>query len=100
MTMKSMCRGLCATWLAAVMIALVAVPAAHLSAQTVTGTLLGTVLDSSGSAVPNATVTLTNQETGVIRTTGTSNEGFYTVPSLIAGKYTVEVRPKDLRQPR
>ena len=31
MTMKSLCRGLCATWLAAVMIALVAVPATRLS---------------------------------------------------------------------
>ena len=91
MTMKSLSRGLCATWLAAIMMALVVVPATHLSAQTVTGTILGTVLDSSGSAVPNATVTVKNQETGVARTTATSAEGFYTTPSLIPGKYNVQV---------
>ena len=91
MTMKSLCRGLCATWLIAVMIALVAVPATHLSAQTVTGTILGTLLDSSGSAVPNATVTVKNQDTGVVRTAATSGEGLYTMPSLLPGKYTVEV---------
>ena len=49
------------------------------------------MLDSSGSAVPNATVTVKNQETGVARTTATSAEGFYTTPSLIPGKYNVQV---------
>jgi hypothetical protein len=38
---------------------------ASLLGQAVTGTLLGTVLDSTGAAVPNANVTLTNEGTGV-----------------------------------
>ncbi len=83
-------RGLFARLVVALMLVL-AVPAAHLSAQTVTGTILGSILDSSGSAVPNATVTVTNQDTGVVRTADSSSEGLYTVPSLLAGKYTVEV---------
>src|SRR4051812_27892018 len=62
----------------------------HLAAQTVTGTILGNVLDGSGSAVPNAEITITNQDTGVARTLVTTNEGSYNVPSLLPGKYTVQ----------
>src|SRR5579883_189218 len=63
-----------------------------LQAQTVTGTILGNVADSSGAAVPNAQVTVTNQDTGVVRTAVTTAEGVYTVPSLLAGKYSVEAQ--------
>src|SRR6185437_5251827 len=64
----------------------------HLNAQTVTGTILGNVLDSSGAAIPNAEITITNQDTGVARVSAGSADGVYSVPSLIAGKYTVGVK--------
>src|SRR5205085_9785351 len=67
-------------------------PRSLLHAQSVTGTILGNVLDSSGAAVPNAAITLTNQDTGVVRTATSSADGVYNVPSLVPGKYTVEVR--------
>ena len=45
------------------------------------------VTDTSGAAVPGATVTLTNQGTGLVRTIVTDNAGEYTAPSLPTGKY-------------
>lgn len=64
---------------------------ACVQAQTVTGTVTGTVLDPSGAAVPNATVSVVNSTTGV-RSTATSNgAGVYAVRFLPIGAYTVEV---------
>ncbi len=72
--------------------ALLAIPATQLNAQTVTGTILGNVFDASGAAVPGAQITVTNQDTGVSRTTTASADGGYTVPALLAGQYTVAVK--------
>lgn len=60
--------------------------------QAITGTLLGTVLDSSGGAVPGVEVTVTNMDTGVTRTTTTGSEGYYSVPNLAPGRYSVTVK--------
>ena len=50
----------------------------RLHAQTAgTGALTGTVSDSSGAAIPNATVTLINNETGQERTAATGTDGVY-----------------------
>jgi carboxypeptidase family protein len=57
------------------------------AAQAVTGTILGTVSDTTGAAVPGATVTLTNLGTGLTRSMVTDSSGEYTVPSLPTGKY-------------
>jgi hypothetical protein len=67
-------------------------PLAHLRAQSTNGTIQGNVLDSSGAAVPNADIIVTNQDTGVVRTTTSTAEGGYNVPSLLPGKYTVEAK--------
>jgi outer membrane receptor protein involved in Fe transport len=63
----------------------------HVSAQTFRGTILGTVTDSSGAAVPGATVTIKNTDTGLIRTVTTSDDGSYAVPELPLGNYTITV---------
>ena len=60
---------------------------ASLAAQAVTGTILGTVTDTSNAAVPGATVTLTNAGTGQTRSVVTDANGEYTAPSLQTGKY-------------
>jgi len=49
----------------------------------------GTVTDNSGAVVPGATVTVTNQETGVSKTTVTSDAGSYRVSGLVPGRYTI-----------
>jgi hypothetical protein len=59
------------------------------SAQTVTGTLQGTVMDSKGAVVPGAEVTVMNAETGQVRNLKTNSEGFYVAPFLPLGRYKV-----------
>src|SRR5215470_6288931 len=54
-----------------------------------TGTITGTVADQSGAAVPGATVTLKNTDTGISRTTLTSENGKYEALSLPAGTYEI-----------
>jgi len=58
-------------------------------AQTDRGTIRGTVEDQSGAAVPGATVTATNAETGIRSTTQSTESGNYNLPSLPAGNYDV-----------
>jgi len=60
-----------------------------LPAQTVTGTLEGHVQDSTGALVPNVSITVVNQDTGMGRTTATNSEGFYLVTFLPLGVYRV-----------
>src|SRR5882724_48176 len=57
--------------------------------QAVNATLLGTVTDSSGAAVSNAKVTITETNTGISRTSQTNESGNYIFPDLPPGTYTV-----------
>jgi carboxypeptidase family protein/TonB-dependent receptor-like protein len=61
------------------------------NAQTFRGAILGTVTDSSGSAVGGATVQVKNTGTGLTRTVTTSDDGSYSVPELPIGTYTISV---------
>ncbi len=54
-----------------------------------TATIVGTVTDSSGAVVPNATVTLTSQDTGLTRKTISSQGGNYVAPLLPVGQYSI-----------
>ncbi len=56
-----------------------------------TGTILGTVTDSSGAIVPNAKVQVKNTGTNFIYSTETSSAGDFSAPSLNPGPYTVTV---------
>src|SRR5256714_13803589 len=51
----------------------------------------GTVTDKSGAVVSGATVTATNQETGVSRSVTTGDSGFYRISGLVPSRYTVKV---------
>lgn len=55
------------------------------------GGISGLVTDSSGGAIPGATVTVTNTATGGTRNTTTNAEGLYTFPSLPPGNYELKV---------
>ena len=58
-------------------------------AQITTGTILGTVRDSTGAVIPGATIRLKNAETGTTRTATTDASGRYTAPQLGLGNYEV-----------
>ena len=60
------------------------------AAQAVTGTLLGNVTDSSGAAVPGATVTVTDVEKNTSRSVVSNEAGYYILASLPNGTYTVD----------
>ncbi|HUQ90609.1 MAG TPA: TonB-dependent receptor, partial [Bryobacteraceae bacterium] len=55
-----------------------------------TGTLLGTVKDSSDALVAGARITVLNQATGISRTTDTSSGGGYILPRLPVGLYSIK----------
>ena len=68
-----------------------------LHGQAVTGSMLGTVTDSSGAAVPAAKVTITEVKTGIGRTTETNASGNYSFPALEPGSYRVAVEHTGFR---
>ena len=59
------------------------------SAQTVTGTLQGTVKDQSGGVLPGAMVSAKNRDTGQVRETVTNGAGYDVLPVLPIGGYEV-----------
>ncbi|MEO7651912.1 MAG: carboxypeptidase-like regulatory domain-containing protein, partial [Bryobacteraceae bacterium] len=65
--------------------------AAVMNAQTTSGTLVGTVADSSGGVVSGASVTITNEGTGAVRRIDTGADGHYSATLLPGGSYSVEV---------
>jgi hypothetical protein len=56
-----------------------------------TSAIEGTVVDTQGALIPGATVTITNEETGVAQTLATTDAGYYRFPSLPGGLYSVRV---------
>ena len=68
--------------------AVLLVPAAGF-AQMTRGSISGTARDASGAVVPGATVTVINVATNATQTVVTDAQGFYRVPALEPGRYTV-----------
>ena len=62
-----------------------------LFAQSDTASIAGTVRDPSSGSVPNATVTIRNEATGLERRATTNEGGYYIVSNLPPGTYTVTV---------
>ena len=68
---------------------LVAGACSHAFGQSTFGSILGTVTDSTGAVIPDATVTLTNLETRETRTSRSDSNGNYQFPNLLPGAYSV-----------
>jgi hypothetical protein len=60
----------------------------------------GTVTDTQGSVIPNATVTAENTDTHFKTTTATNSVGLYSTPFLTPGTYSVSVQVKGFRPAR
>ncbi|MCA1629251.1 MAG: carboxypeptidase regulatory-like domain-containing protein [Acidobacteria bacterium] len=65
---------------------------ASAQSEAASGQISGTIKDSTGAAVPNATVTVTNKENGSTRTATTNDDGIYTIVQLQPGTYTVSAQ--------
>ena len=58
-------------------------------AQSGAGSIKGTIQDATGSSIPGCLVHVVNQSTGVAYDTTANATGFYSVPGLFAGNYTL-----------
>ena len=75
----------CTIRLAVLVLTLFVIFTTHAIAQE--ATIVGTVTDSSGAVVPNATITITNTDTGLGRSLPTNGDGQYVAPGLHIGHY-------------
>ena len=67
-------------------------------AQSGLGSISGTVVDASEAVVPNATVKVLQLSTNSTRATTTNGQGFFTVPSLLASKYTLTIQAPGFKE--
>jgi hypothetical protein len=66
-------------------------------AQTITGSIVGSVVDSSGLAIAGAEASVVHTATGAIRNTKTDERGDFVVGSLQPGEYTVTITAKGFK---
>ena len=59
--------------------------------------ITGVVTDASGAAVPDARVTITDEQTGVKTVVGSNSAGNYSTPPLILGTYRVEIEKQGFK---
>src|SRR5437867_1196436 len=81
--------------IAALMALAAAIP---LVAQQGRGTISGTVTDSTGATVPGAAITIVNTATNGAFPTVSNETGFYTVPALPVGPYTVTAEKQGFKK--
>jgi hypothetical protein len=82
------------TLLAGVVLACLSLQAA---AQSTLGTVTGVVKDAQGSVVPNAALTVTNRDTGVVTRAQANADGVYLATGLIFGPYRVEAQAQGFK---
>jgi hypothetical protein len=66
-------------------------------AQVLYGSIVGTVLDASGSVVPGATTKIVNTSTGQSREVTSTETGTYSFADVLAGSYTVTISAQGFR---
>ncbi len=71
---------------------------AFAQSQATTGNIEGRVLDPRDAAVPGASVTATNQQTGLEKTATTDDQGLFTLSFLPPGAYTVRANASGFAQ--
>ncbi len=71
---------------------------APLSAQTVYGSIVGTVSDSTGAVIAGATVNLTNTGTNELKTMQSDGNGNYTFVNLLPGNYSIAVEKEGFKR--
>ncbi len=70
-----------------------------LKAQTVTGTIVGTVTDEKGGVMPGVSITVTDADKGtVVRTLKTNAEGLYAATFLPVGRYNISAEAPSFKK--
>lgn len=82
------------------LIALACMLCSAVGAQTSSGTIVGTVTDSSGAVIPGAAIAITNTATGAVRNLMTGDDGQYLASLLPIGVYSVEASKTGFRKVR
>ncbi len=62
-----------------------------------TATIVGTVTDPTGAVVPNANITITDQDNGFVRADTSNTTGNYNAPELPPGRYQVKVEAQGFK---
>ena len=75
---------------------------APLFAQTeaINGSIRGRITDPSGAPVPDAAVAATNTNTGFSRATDTTSDGYFVIPNLPLGPYTISIKKEGFQAER
>ena len=73
-------------------------PSAGWAQGETTSAIVGQVSDATNAAIPGATVTITNRETGLQRNAKTDDEGRFNFPQLKPGAYSVRVEAEGFDQ--
>ena len=81
-------KELCLGAVVGIVILLLAFPA---FSQTISGVITGTIKDSAGAVIPNAQITLTNQQTRAAQTLSSNESGVFVFPSVLSGTDTSTV---------
>jgi hypothetical protein len=76
-------------WLNLVALAILLVTSVF--SQNISGVITGTITDSVGAVIPNAQISLTNQQTRAVQTLRSNEAGIFVFPSVLPGTYTVDV---------
>jgi len=65
--------------------------------QSGAGSIQGTITDPTGAVIPNASIHVVNKDTGVAADTKSNSVGFYQVPDLFTGTYTLSVSAPNMK---
>ncbi len=82
------------TFVLGIVLACLSIPALT---QSNLGTVTGVVKDGQGSIIPNATLTLTNRDTGVVTRAQSNADGVYLATGLLFGPYRVEAQTQGFK---
>jgi hypothetical protein len=83
----------CWTWMNLLLTCLAFAATCPYATADVMGRIQGTITDPTGAVIPNASVTLRNSDTGLVRTITTDTRGYYNFLAVPVGKgYSIEVK--------